>query len=121
MIDCEAGLEHLSRRTTQNVDLMIVVLDETMKSIKTAVNLMKIASEIDAEVREMIFVANKITTEEAKKKVLLSARRFGIEIAAFIPYDPLVAEYDIKGEPVVKLPEDAPSVRAVRELVKRVI
>ena len=40
VIDCEAGLEHLSRRTTQNVDLMIVVLDETMKSIKTAVNLM---------------------------------------------------------------------------------
>ena len=121
VIDCEAGLEHLSRRTTQNVDLMIVVLDETMKSIKTAVNLMKIASEIDAEVEEMIFVANKITTEEAKERVLLSARRFGIEIAAFIPYDPLVAEYDIKGEPVVRLPEDAPSVRAVRELVKRII
>ncbi|HUV80265.1 MAG TPA: AAA family ATPase [Candidatus Bathyarchaeia archaeon] len=60
IIDCEAGLEHLSRRTTRDVDVMLVVLDTTLKSIKTAVRLKEIAEEIDVDVKKLITIANKI-------------------------------------------------------------
>ncbi len=121
VIDCEAGLEHLSRRTTQDVDVMIVVIDETMKSIRTALRLIEIARELDVDVGNMFFVANKITTEETKKRIEAAARRHGIEISAFIPYDQSVARFDIEGIPVVNLPDDSPSVVAVRGIVKMVM
>jgi len=60
IIDCEAGLEHLSRRTTRDVDVMLVVLDTTLKSMKTALRLKEIAEEIDVDVKKLITIANKI-------------------------------------------------------------
>ena len=51
--DCEAGLEHLSRRTTRDVDVMLVVVDTALKSMKTALRLKKVAEEIDADVKKM--------------------------------------------------------------------
>ncbi|NMX22082.1 hypothetical protein C5S30_06555 [ANME-1 cluster archaeon GoMg4] len=61
VIDCEAGLKHLSRRTTRDVDVMLMVLDTTLKSIKTALRLKEIAAEIDTDVKKRMTIANEKT------------------------------------------------------------
>jgi CO dehydrogenase maturation factor len=119
IIDCEAGLEHLSRRTTRDVDIMLVVLDTTLKSIKTALRLREIAGEIDVEVKKLMYVANKIP-EGAEETVIREAKRNGIEIEAVIPFDPLIPEYDLIGKPIMDLPDNAPSVISVKRIVERV-
>jgi CO dehydrogenase maturation factor len=120
VIDCEAGLEHLSRRTTRDVDVMLVVLDTTLKSMKTALRLKKIAEEIDVDVKELLVVANKIP-DDAVRVVVEKAKDYGLEIEEIIPFDPLITEYDAKGIPIVGLPDDSPSVTAVRRLVTHVL
>ncbi|MHC1610220.1 MAG: ATP-binding protein [Candidatus Methanospirareceae archaeon] len=120
IIDCEAGLEHLSRRTTRDVDLMLVVVDTALKSMKTALRLKKIAEEIDVDVKKMITVANKIPSG-SEKMIREEARRYGLEIEEIIPFDPLIPEYDFKGIPIVDLPDDAPSLIAVRRIVERIV
>ncbi len=119
IIDCEAGLEHLSRRTTRDVDIMLVVLDTTRKSIKTALRLQEIAREIDVDVKKLFIVANKIP-EAAAAELRATAATFGIDIDAIIPFDPLITEYDAKGRPMVDLPDDAPVVIAVRAIVEKI-
>ncbi len=119
VIDCEAGLEHLSRRTTRDVDVMLVVLDTTLKSMKTALRLKKIAEEIDVDVKELLVVANKIP-DDAVKGVVEKAKDYGLEIADVVPFDPLITEYDAKGIPIVDLPDDSSVVAAVRRLVTHV-
>jgi CO dehydrogenase maturation factor len=120
IIDCEAGLEHLSRRTTRDVDVMLVVLDTTLKSMKTALRLRKIAEEIDAEVKKLMNVANKIP-EGDEELIIGEAKKYDLEIEEIIPFDPLIYEYDFKGMPIVDLPEDAPSVVAVRRIAEKII
>lgn len=120
VIDCEAGLEHLSRRTTRDVDVMLVVLDTTLKSMKTALRLKKIAEELDVDVKELLVVANKIP-DDSGKGVVGKAEDYGLEIEEIIPFDPLITEYDAKGIPIVGLPDDSPSVTAVRRLVTHVL
>jgi CO dehydrogenase maturation factor len=120
IIDCEAGLEHLSRRTTRDVDVMLVVLDTTLKSLKTALRLRKIAEEIDAEVKKLMNVANKIP-EGDEELIIGEAKKYDLEIEEIIPFDPLIYEYDFKGMPIVDLPEDAPSVVAVRRIAEKII
>ncbi len=119
IIDCEAGLEHLSRRTTRDVDVMLVVLDTTLKSIKTALRLKKIAEEINIEVKNLINIANKIPSG-IEKMIREEAKRYGLEIEEIIPFDPLIPEYDFKGIPIVDLPDDALSVAAVRRIAERI-
>ncbi len=120
IIDCEAGLEHLSRRTTRDVDVMLVLLDTTLKSIRTALRLKKIAEEIDVDVKKLINIANKIPAGD-KEMVIAEAEKNNLEIAEVIPFDTLIQEYDLKGMPIVDLPDDAPSVAVVRRVVERII
>ena len=120
IIDCEAGLEHLSRRTTMDVDVMLVVLDTTLKSIKTALRLRKIAGEIDVDVKKLIYIANKIP-EGAEARIIAEAEKHDLDIEEVIPFDPLIPEYDFKGMPIVDLPGDAPSVVSVRRIVERIM
>ena len=120
VIDCEAGLEHLSRRTTRDVDVMLVVLDTTVKSMKTALRLRKIAEEIDADVKKLMNVANKIP-EGAEEMIIEEAKKQDLEIEEIIPFDPLIPEYDFKGIPIVALPDDAPSVAGVRRIAEKII
>ena len=120
VIDCEAGLEHLSRRTTRDVDVMIAVLDTTLKSIKTALRLKEITAEIDVDVQRIFTIANKIPAG-AEGRVRAEAEKYGIEIEDIIPFDRLVEEYDFSGKPIIDLPDSAPSVIAVKRIAMRII
>ncbi len=120
IIDCEAGLEHLSRRTTRDVDVMLVVLDTTLKSMKTALRLKEIAEEIDVDVKKLITIANKIP-DGADKMIVEEAKKYNLEIEGIIPFDPLIPEYDAKGIPIVDLPDDAPSVTILRRIVEKLL
>jgi len=120
IIDCEAGLEHLSRRTTRDVDVMLVVLDTTLKSMKTALRLKEIAKEIDVDVKKLITIANKIPAG-ADKMIVEAAQKYNLEIERIIPFDPLIPEYDANGIPIMDLPDSAPSVIAVRRILEKIL
>jgi len=60
VIECEAGLRHLSRRRTWDVDVMLVILDTTSMSLKPARRLKKIAEEINVDLKKLINIRNKI-------------------------------------------------------------
>ncbi len=119
IIDCEAGLEHLSRRTTRDVDVMLVVLDSTQKSMRTALRLKAIADAIDVNVQRMVYVANKIPAG-AEERLIEEAKKKGIEIDAIVPFDTLIPEYDLEGRPILDLPDNAPSVIGVKWVVEHI-
>ena len=120
VMDCEAGLEHLSRRTTRDVDVMLVVVDRTLKSLKTAVRLKQIAEEIDVDVKDLLIIANKIP-EDTDGLIRAEAKNQGLAIEEVIPFDPLIPEYDAKGTPIADLPDDSPAVTAMRRLVAKLL
>ena len=117
IIDCEAGLEHLSRRTTKDVDVMLVVLDTTQKSMKTALRLKQIADEIDVDVQKMMYVANKIPAG-AEERLIEELKKECIDIDTIVPFDTLIPEYDREGRPILNLPDNAPSVIGVKKVVE---
>ncbi len=120
VIDCHGGLEHLSRRTTRDVDVMIVVADPTKNGILTAKRIQELAEELSVEFGAIIPVMNRVTSE-VKAGAGQMASENGLEIAVFIPFDPAVALLDIEGKPVTGVPEDSPAVVAVDELCKLLI
>ncbi len=121
VIDCEAGLEHLSRRTTRDVDTMIVVSDPTKRGIDTATNIKSIAEELQINFRHVYLVLNKVTEDEAVKNALATlVKDSGVELIGTVPEDENIRAFDLVGKPTIELPEDSKAVVAVKEIFEKV-
>ena len=120
VIDCEAGLEHLSRRTARDVDLMIAVTDATKNGLLTARRVQELAGQLQVDFGELITIANKVT-EETKPLLEKTAQENNVDISAFVPYDPEMAEFAISGRSMGDLPSDSPSSIAIEELCRTIV
>lgn len=112
VMDNEAGMEHLSRRTTHAVDLLLVVSDPTLKGIQTAKRINDLVDELALDVKKRAFVINRVSGPEGEE-LSARARDLGLEVSALVPNDDMIFEFDLKGRPIVELPEDSAARRAV--------
>lgn len=119
VIDCEAGLEHLSRRTTRDVDVMLTITDTTKNGLLTAKRVKELSKELPVDFGEVIIVANRVTSE-TRPILEKIAQENDITVASYVPYDPVVAQFDILGKPVWDLPEDSPASIAIDEVCQMI-
>lgn len=116
VIDNEAGMEHLSRRTTHKVDLLIIVSDPTVKGIMTAKRINDLVDELQLEVEKRVLVVNRVLGYEGEGLRDIAGKT-GVKVAGFIPQDELIFSFDLEGKPVYDLPDDAKSVSAFFEML----
>ena len=115
VIDNEAGMEHISRRTTRDVDVLLLVSDPTVRGIKTAGEMIRLAEEVEVNVNEIKLIMNRVP-DGLPSPLLASVEELGLEIAALIPADEKVNQLDALGEPLTNLDGDSPAWRAVHQL-----
>lgn len=120
VIDTEAGLEHLSRRTTQNVDVMLVVTDPSKRGILTAKRIDELSSELDISFKEIYLILNRIKPEN-ELEILDKVRKIGLEIAGIIYEDQLIENYDMEGQPLINLPEESQAVTSTLKITEKFI
>ena len=120
VIDTEAGMEHLSRRTTQNVDIMLVVTDRSKRGILTAKRIEDLSDELDIKFKKIYLVLNRLIPE-GEEEILKKIDEIGIDLIGTIYEDKTVAEYDIEGKPLIDLPDDSAAVIAVSEIVSKIL
>ena len=120
VIDCHAGLEHLSRRTTRDVDIMLLVTDATKNGMLTAGRIKELSKELSIQFGAIMTVVNRIT-DEIKPQAEQMAQQNGLQITAYIPYEPLVAQFDLLGKPVSDIPRDSPASLAVDDLCQKIL
>lgn len=119
VIDTEAGLEHLSRRTTQNVDTMLVVTDTSKRGMATAKRIKELADELHIKFSRLGVVINR-ATPEVEEKLESYAREIGMEVVGVVPEDELVKKFDLEGKPLIHLPEDSKAYTAVKNIAKKI-
>jgi CO dehydrogenase maturation factor len=120
VIDTEAGLEHLSRRTTQNVDIMLVVTDRSKRGILTAKRIEDLSDELDIKFKKIYLILNRVIPE-GKEEIVKKIDEIGLDLIGTIYEDKTVAEYDIEGKPLIDLPDDSAAVIAVSEIVSKIL
>ena len=120
VMDTEAGLEHISRRTTRDVDLLLVVTDPTMRGVTAAGRVAELVAELGTRVTTARLVVNRVV-DDLPGGLAEAIAATGLEVAATIAADPLVNEFDATGRPLVELPDDDSTVAAVRDLVDALV
>ena len=116
VMDNEAGMEHLSRRTTQNIDELLLISDHSVKGVRTIARLRELINELKLIIKRQSVIINFVPNAGIDHLVSEELTRLDIEPAAIIPLDETIAEYDLKLKPLLDLP-DAKAAKAVDNLM----
>jgi CO dehydrogenase maturation factor len=120
VMDNEAGMEHLSRRTTKDVDLLFIVSDPTFRGLATAERIKELVGELGLRCGRIHLVVNRVQGE-LPKDFLEEIKTRGFTEAEFVPEDRMVSELDLRGQPIFDLPLDSSSMKAVEEMMSKVL
>ena len=120
VMDNEAGMEHLSRRTTQNVDELLIISDHSVKGARTVARIRDLVSELKLTVKRQSVIINFVPTK-LDPIIAEELDRLGIEPITTIPLDEEVYEYDLKLKPLLDLPDTSKAVRAINELMVKIL
>ncbi len=120
VIDNEAGMEHLSRRTTRDVDVLLLVTDPTQRGLVTAQHMREMVPGLDIGVGRVYLVVNRLRGE-LPAPLAKTVARSGLELIGTLPDDPALAEFEISGRPLLELPAETAAVQAVYAIAERVL
>ena len=115
VIDNEAGMEHFSRLTTRDVDLLFIVSDSSRRSILTASRIRDLIHELDLRIVREVLIVNR-AQEELPADVLEEIQKQNLELGGTIPADEAIYQYDLEGKPTVYLPLESKAVQAARKI-----
>jgi CO dehydrogenase maturation factor len=120
VMDNEAGLEHLSRRTTRDVDLLLIVSDPSVRGIRTAGTLNQLADELKIAVGARYLLVNR-GTEPLDPALIAAAEATGVPLLGVVPGDEGVTQADLTGCGLFDLPDESAALAAVRRLLAEAV
>ncbi len=118
VVDSEAGMEHLSRQTTRDVDYLLITSDPTMRSITTAARMKELVAELRTHVGKICLVVNRAPSE-LPPQIKKAIDDFELQLTATILEDPKIADLEVEGTPLTELPPDSPLQVGVREMADK--
>ena len=120
VIDNEAGMEHLSRRTTRDVQHLLVVTDPTQRGIVAAERIASFRNELDIRIENAYLILNRLNGE-IPEVLLERIDRLGIPLLGTIPADSQLAEFEFSGRPLIDLGVDSPVYLSVAKMMKQIL
>jgi CO dehydrogenase maturation factor len=119
IVDNEAGMEHISRRTTRDVDLLLIVSDPTLRGLAAAKTIYEMAQDIEVNVHHIWLIMNRLEGE-IPETLQQAIDELDMEETFTIPADPRVNELDALGQPLIQLNGDSPALKAVEALLEKI-
>jgi CO dehydrogenase maturation factor len=118
LLDMSAGLEHLSRRTNRNVDILIIVVDASRAAYEAALRIRDLAKEVHIEFKKIVVIGNRFLAgmEDDLRSRL---EEENLQLIGMIPTDDDLSMANYQGTPLTDLPSDSPAVVAVETIAER--
>ncbi len=120
VIDNEAGMEHLSRRTTRDVQHLLVVSDPTQRGLVAAQRIAGFRNELDIHIENAYLILNRVNgplpTELEEFIEMMDLPLLGV-----VPADQELASFEFSGRPLVELGDDLPVYQKVAEMMKEML
>lgn len=120
VIDNEAGMEHISRRTTRDVDLLLLVTDPTLRGVHTAAEMAKLAGELEVNVKDTQLIVNRVI-RDLTQPLQEAIDEMGLKLAVIIPADENINRLDALGTPLIQINGDSPAAKAVASLTDQIL
>jgi len=120
VMDNEAGMEHISRLTTKNVDILLLITDPSRRGLQAAIRIDDLARRLNIGVGKSYVVINQ-AKEAPSAKALEMIHEGGLELAGTVPEDRTIYDFDFNGRPTIEMPDDSVSVQASFEIFDKIV
>ena len=120
VIDNEAGMEHISRLTTNNIDLLIIVSDASKRGIHSAVRILELTDELGLNIDRKVFVINQVKDGQ-RETVEKMVHETPLELIGIIPEDVQVHDFDLSGKPTIELDEASKALKAAFKIFDKIL
>jgi CO dehydrogenase maturation factor len=120
VMDNEAGMEHLSRRTTQDVQHLFIISDPTQRGVVAATRIAELKDELNIKVENSYFILNRVPGEipaPLQEKI----DQMQVPFLGPLPMDENVMNYDISGKPLIELENDTPVFQAISKMLDQTL
>ncbi len=114
ILDTEAGVEHLGRKTAEGFDLMLILCEPSTKAVETANRIYALARQIG--VKEIYAVGNKITSKE-QEKFISENLKFGV--LGFIPFDEEIVKSDLANKPLIDYGSSSEALKTIKGIAAK--
>jgi len=121
VIDTEAGMEHLSRRTTNDVDLLIIAFESTIIGVRTAKRITELIESLPIKIKESIYVMCKVPKKGVSEKVEAEISESGLEVSAKLPFDDEIFEHITSGESLLEISKENTVYSEIRNLMNQFV
>lgn len=122
VIDNEAGLEHLSRRTTRDVEYLLVVSDPTQRGLVAARRIGSFRHELDINIENCYLIVNRVPGGVLPDAIVeFIERELDFPLLGVVPEDETVTEFEFSGRPLIEMDGDSKTYRAVAEMMSKII
>ena len=119
LIDNEAGMEHLSRRTTRRIDLLFIVSDYTLVGLRSAKRILDLTKELEISVKDTRLVINRAPEEVNQLKEEI--KQLGVPLAGVMPEDKEVFNLSLESGNIRSLSQDSKVVKAVNKICEALL
>lgn len=120
VIDNEAGMEHISRLTTNNIDVLLVTSDPTRRGIQAAARIMELSDQLKLNIGQKLLLVNQ--AKEGQGAALQGAvQEYGLELVGTVPYDEELEELDLQGRPLTELYPGNKALEAAQNLFRSIL
>jgi CO dehydrogenase maturation factor len=120
VIDNEAGMEHLSRRTTRDVQHLLIVSDPTQRGIVAAERIASFRNELDIQIEHAYLIINRLPGS-LPPVLQAEINKLDIPLLGTISTDDELSNFDFSGTPLVELGNDSPVYQAVAGMMDAIL
>ncbi|MCM8830301.1 MAG: AAA family ATPase [Candidatus Omnitrophica bacterium] len=110
VMDNEAGMEHISRRTSGNLDILFIVSLCDKISLRTAESISRMIGTLKLNIKKTYLVVNEFRGENIKSETKIS-----LPVAFTIPFDNEIYKLLEEGKGILNLSKDSPAFKSVRK------
>ncbi|MEJ2056861.1 MAG: AAA family ATPase [Desulfofustis sp.] len=118
VVDNEAGMEHLSRRTSGKVDMLYLVTDYSLRGLRALKRIHEMLEGLKLDIGDMGIVVTR-APDELNEKFIEEVEEIGVEIVGIIPDDPALLDFDMEKRSLMELDDDSPAVVAVDQMLNQ--
>ena len=120
VIDNEAGMEHLSRRTSEVIDHMVLVSDPSIRGVRSVKRIHELIQELKLDVGKISLIIMR-APDPLPPQLDKEIQGLGLPLLGTIPPDKQIEEYDLAVRPVTELPDSSLAAAASEKLLETVL
>jgi CO dehydrogenase maturation factor len=120
VIDNEAGMEHLSRRTTKAMDALFVVSDPSKIGVETAARIKDLAKDMELKIGKHVLILNRVVGD-LPDLLKEDISKGGFDLVFILPNDDTIGRFNMEGKDMLSLPSDSVVAGEVANITDQIL